>query len=69
MPIALDDDALAHLAIAATRIALALALGYTISWSLIGPVKEIERPRSLPATSLSAFTSPIATSWAHWRQM
>jgi len=43
MPIALDDDALAHLAIAATRIALALALGYTISWSLIGPVKEIER--------------------------
>jgi len=38
-----DDDALAHLAIAATRIALALALGYTISWSLIGPVKEIER--------------------------
>jgi signal transduction histidine kinase len=30
-------------AIALCSIALALALGYTISWSLIGPVKEIER--------------------------
>jgi len=29
-------------AIALCSIALALALGYTISWSLIGPVKEIE---------------------------
>jgi signal transduction histidine kinase len=30
-------------AIALCSIALALALGYTISWSLIGPVKEIQR--------------------------
>jgi len=29
-------------AIALCTIALALALGYTISWSLVGPVKEIE---------------------------
>ena len=51
-------------------IVLALGLGYAISWSLIGPVKEIEsaaRPELRPATSPSASMSSIATSWAPWR--
>jgi hypothetical protein len=36
---------------------LALALGYTISWSLIGPVKEIESG----STKLPLATSLIAS--------
>ena len=50
-------------------IALALGLGYAISWSLIGPVKEIEKrlDESLPVSSRSASMWLTATSWVSWR--
>src|SRR6266446_6476411 len=57
------------IAFALGGIALALALGYVISWSLIRPVKEIEARLNqvAPATLRNVFMSLTATSLAHWR--
>ena len=56
------------IAFALGSIALALALGYTISWSMIGPVKEIEaRLSRIAAGDFRACMSSTATSWALWR--
>ena len=54
------------LAFALGSIALALALGYAISWSLIGPVKEIEARLDQVAAGdfASASMSSTVTSWA-----
>ena len=48
---------------------LALVLGFAISWSLIGPVKEMTPVcgRSRWAISRSVSSSPTATSSARWR--
>ena len=53
-------------------IALALGLGYVISWSLIGPVKAIEA--RLDQIAAGDFTRRVrsrraATSSAPWRPM
>ena len=52
------------IAFALGAIALALVLGRTISWSLVGPIRKSTRrwARSLPATSPVASRSAIATS-------
>ena len=59
------------IAFALGSIALALALGYAISWSLIAPVKQIEAhlDRVAVVTSHHASRSPTVTSLARWRPM
>ena len=51
-------------------VALALVLGYAISWSLVEPVTAIEAQlrRSLAGISPNACTSLIATNSARWRR-
>ena len=53
-------------ALALGSIVLALGLGYVFSWSLVGPLTEIEaRLRQIAAGDFTgASTSSTATSWA-----
>ena len=54
--------------VAAGALVLALLLGFVLSWSLIGPIQQIDTgwPRSRRATSRARWRSRTATSSARW---